>query len=81
MARPDHTFDVYAGGGFGLNGSRFGILIDEGVDPLDLSYYILGYGRDATRNTATMNTAARTVPASSSISSATMRSVRPSAMP
>lgn len=46
VARPDHTFDVYAGGGFGLNGSRFGILIDEGVDPLDISYYILGYGRD-----------------------------------
>ena len=33
-------------GGFGLNGSRFGILIDEGVNPLDISYYILGYGRD-----------------------------------
>lgn len=46
VARPDHTFDVYAGGGFGLNGSRFGILIDEGVNPLDISYYILGYGRD-----------------------------------
>lgn len=46
VARPDHKFDVYAGGGFGLNGSRFGILIDEGVDPLDISYYILGYGRD-----------------------------------
>ena len=25
VARPDHKFDVYAGGGFGLNGSRFGI--------------------------------------------------------
>ena len=46
VARPDHKFDVYAGGGFGLNGSRFGILIDEGVDPQDISYYILGYGRD-----------------------------------
>lgn len=46
VARPDHTFDVYAGGGFGLNGSRFGILIDEGVDPLDISNYILGYARD-----------------------------------
>ena len=46
VARPDHTFDVYAGGGFGVNGSRFGILIDEGIDPMDIPYYILGYGRD-----------------------------------
>lgn len=31
VARPDHKFDVYAGGGFGLNGSRF-ILTKLGDD-------------------------------------------------
>lgn len=46
VARPDHTFDVFAGGGFGVNGSRFGILIDHGIDPLDISYYIFAYARD-----------------------------------
>lgn len=46
VARKDHTFDVYAGGGFGVNGSRFGILIDSCVDPLDISYYIFAYARD-----------------------------------
>lgn len=46
VARPGGTFDVYAGGGFGVNGSRFGVLIDTQVDPHDLSWYILGYARD-----------------------------------
>lgn len=46
VARPDHKFDVYGGGGFGLNGSTFGILIAEGVDPLDISYFIYGYAID-----------------------------------
>lgn len=46
LARMDQTFDVYAGGGFGLNGSRFGILIDQGVAPCDIGYYIRGYARD-----------------------------------
>lgn len=46
VARPGGTFDVYAGGGFGVNGSRFGALIATQVDPRDLSWYILGYARD-----------------------------------
>jgi len=46
VARPGGTFDVYAGGGFGVNGSRFGVLIDSQVDPRELSRDILGYARD-----------------------------------
>lgn len=46
VARPGGTFDVYAGGGFGVNGSRFGVLVDSQVDPRELSRYILGYARD-----------------------------------
>ena len=46
VARPGGTFDVYAGGGFGVNGSRFGVLIDSQVDLRELSRYILGYARD-----------------------------------
>lgn len=46
VARPGGTFDVYAGGGFGVNGSRFGVLIDSQVDPRELSRYILDYARD-----------------------------------
>ncbi|MBS5581051.1 MAG: nitrite/sulfite reductase [Megasphaera sp.] len=41
VAKPNHTVDVYAGGGFGTNGSRFGILIDSDVDPKDILYYVL----------------------------------------
>lgn len=43
VARPDGKVDVYAGGGFGVNGSRIGICVDEGIDPADAPYYVLGY--------------------------------------
>lgn len=46
VARPDQKFDVYGGGGFGLNGSTFGILLAEAVDPLDITYFIYGYAKD-----------------------------------
>lgn len=46
VARPDGTFDVYAGGGFGVNGSRFGLKIKEGVPAEALSWYIAGFARD-----------------------------------
>lgn len=46
VARTDGTFDVYAGGGFGVNGSRFGLLIREQVPAEALSWYIEGYARN-----------------------------------
>lgn len=46
VARTDGTFDVYAGGGFGVNGSRFGLKIKEQVPAEALSWYIEGYARD-----------------------------------
>lgn len=39
MARPDGKFDVYIAGGLG-NNPKFGVLVDEGVDPKDILYYI-----------------------------------------
>ncbi len=46
VARTDGTFDVYAGGGFGVNGSRFGLKIKEQVPAEALSWYIEGYARE-----------------------------------
>ena len=46
VARTDGTFDVFAGGGFGVNGSRFGLKIKEQVPAEALSWYIEGYARD-----------------------------------
>lgn len=45
VARTDGTFDVYAGGGMGVNGSRFGALVGEQVDPKEISLYIEGFAR------------------------------------
>ncbi|MDU3113197.1 MAG: hypothetical protein E7F13_07320, partial [Megasphaera sp.] len=81
VARPDHTFDVYAGGGFGVNGSRFGILIDEGIDPMDIPYYILGYGRDVYMKYGDYEHRAKNRSRLSSTSSAKTPSAKPSATP
>lgn len=45
VSKQNKMVDVYAGGGFGTNGSRFGILIDSDVHPKDLLYYVLAMAR------------------------------------
>ncbi len=44
VARPDGHFDVYAAGGLG-NNPRFGVLIDEDVDPRDILYDVEAFIR------------------------------------
>lgn len=39
VARKDQTFDVYSAGGLG-NNPKMGVLVDEGVDPSKVLYYI-----------------------------------------
>lgn len=39
VARKDHTFDVYSAGGLG-NNPKMGVLVEEGIDPSKVLYYI-----------------------------------------
>ena len=39
VARPDGKFDVYSAGGLGAN-PKFGVLIEEAIDPTDILYYV-----------------------------------------
>lgn len=39
VAREDGRFDVYSAGGLG-NNAKFGVLIEEAIDPVDILYYV-----------------------------------------